>query len=122
MTDQAGMAGAALIGRWKPLTKAPKDGTWFLALPVGYVRPTACRWWAPEWDPKGKWCLDAEWDVADMGDGALWTEMPQMPTTDAAAKDSYNVSRRRKIAATTATQLDAIASAGCKVSFETRQA
>lgn len=68
----------SLLG-WQPIKTAPKDGTWFLALPVDYVRPTACRWWAPEWDPAGKWCLDAEWRLADMGEGALWTAMPPMP-------------------------------------------
>lgn len=64
---------------WQPLATAPKDGTWILILPVDYVRPTAARWYAPEWDPEGRWVLDASWSLAVLGDGALWAEMPAMP-------------------------------------------
>lgn len=64
---------------WQPMETAPKDGTWILVLPAGYVRPTAARWYTPEWEPAGRWCLDAEWRFATMTGEARWHPMPSLP-------------------------------------------
>jgi hypothetical protein len=64
---------------WRPMSEAPRDGTWFLIWPKDHVRPTVGCWYVP-WD---RWEVSGSPSGIDGIEDAVWQPLPPPPSEGA---------------------------------------